>query len=120
MCIRQVKNLFVPAKIFCIIIQQKFLRYLNRRVNIATNIYYVHPISSTYIFSFQISVFARGYSGIPGSNGIPGMPGIPGAPGPQQQEGKDGAEGEGPRGMTGRKGEKKEIKGHVVIMVPLE
>ena len=62
---------------------------------------------NVHFFSFQISVFARGYSGIPGSNGIPGMPGIPGAPGPQQQEGKDGAEGEGPRGMTGRRGEKR-------------
>ena len=56
----------------------------------------------------QKSVFAQGFSGIPGSNGIPGMPGIPGAPGPQGQQGKDGAKGEpgvkGPRGMTGTRG----------------
>ncbi|CAH3148716.1 unnamed protein product [Pocillopora meandrina] len=56
------------------------------------------------------SIFARGFSGIPGSNGIPGMPGIPGAPGPQGQQGKDGAKGEpgvkGPRGMTGTRGQK--------------
>ena len=58
----------------------------------------------------QKSVFAHGFSGIPGSNGIPGMPGIPGAPGPQGQQGKDGAKGEpgvkGPRGMTGTRGQK--------------
>ncbi|PFX29261.1 collagen triple helix repeat-containing protein 1-like, partial [Stylophora pistillata] len=56
------------------------------------------------------SIFARGFSGIPGSNGIPGMPGIPGSPGLQGQQGKDGAKGEpgakGPRGMTGTRGEK--------------
>ena len=72
------------------------------------------------VFSFQISIFAQGYSGIPGSNGIPGMPGIPGAPGPQGQQGKDGAKREGPRGMTGRRGGKKEMKGYVVIMMHLE
>ena len=73
-------------------------------------------ISSTSIqlpyvlFLSQKSVFARGFSGIPGSNGIPGMPGIPGAPGPQGPQGKDGAKGEsgvkGPRGMTGTRGQK--------------
>ena len=56
-----------------------------------------------FFFLSQKSVFARGFSGIPGSNGIPGMPGVPGAPGPQGQQGKDGAKGEpgfkGPRGM---------------------
>ena len=51
-------------------------------------------------FSFQISIFARGYSGIPGSNGIPGMSEIPGAPGPQKKQGKDGDKGE--PGVKGR------------------
>ncbi|CAH3148720.1 unnamed protein product, partial [Pocillopora meandrina] len=58
----------------------------------------------------QKSVFARGFSGIPGSNGIRGMPRIPGVPRPQGQHGKDGAKGEpgfkGPRGMTGTRGQK--------------
>ena len=47
-----------------------------------------------FFFLFQKSIFAHGFSGIPGSNGIPGMPGIPGAPGPQVQGGKDGAKRE--------------------------
>ena len=61
-----------------------------------------------FFFLPQKSIFAHGFSGIPGSNGIPGMPGVPGAPGPQGQQGKDGAKGEpgvkGPRGMTGTRG----------------
>ena len=73
------------------------------------NIKYVHPITICFFVS-QKSVYAHGFSGIPGSNGIPGMPGIPGAPGPQGQQGKDGAKGEpgvkGPRGMTGTRGQK--------------
>ena len=63
-----------------------------------------------FFFLSQKSVFACGFSRIPGPNGIPGMPGIPGAPGPQGQQGKDGAKGEpgvkGPRGMTGTRGQK--------------
>ena len=68
--------------------------------------------SNYYMFHFlsQKSIFAHGFSGIPGSNGIPGMPGIPGAPGPQGQQGRDGAKGEpgvkGPRGITGTRGQK--------------
>ena len=58
-------------------------KYSNEHLVRTPNQQYVH------FFFFQISVFARGYSGIPGSNGIPGMPGIPGAPGPQQQEEKE-------------------------------
>ena len=90
-------------------ILKKLLCYFGGHVNIKE--YQVRP-SSYHMFFFlsQKSVFARGFSGIPGSNGIPGMPGIPGAPGPQGPQGKDGAKGEsgvkGPRGMTGTRGQK--------------
>ena len=56
-----------------------------------------------FFLLFQKSIFAHGFSGIPGSNGIPGMPGIPGAPGPQGQQGKEGVKGE--QGSKGEKGE---------------
>ena len=88
---------------------KKLLCYFGGQVNITgrqvcTSSYY------TFLILSQKSIFAHGFSGIPGSNGIPGMPGVPGAPGPQGQQGKDGGKGEpgvkGPRGMTGTRGQK--------------
>ena len=92
-------------------ILKKLLCYFGGHKQVNINKHQVRP-SNYYMFFFlpQKSVFACGFSGIPGSNGIPGMPGIPGAPGPQGQQGKDGAKGEpgvkGPRGMTGTRGQK--------------
>ena len=98
------RNLFVLVKIFCIIIQQKLLRY-------PINIY------SFYFPDIHLCLRIFWHSRIEWHTRNAG---IPGAPGPQGQQGKDGAKREGPRGMTGRGGDKKEMKGHVVIMVHLE
>ena len=98
------RNLFVLVKIFCIIIQQKLLRY---PINIYSFYFADIHLCSRIFWHSRIEWHTRNA-------------GIPGAPGPQGQLGKDGAKREGPRGMTGRGGEKKETKGHVVIMVHLE
>ena len=52
-CIRQVKNLFVPAKIFCIIIQQKLLpeqtsKYSNENLVRTPN----HPVHTFFFFRY--------------------------------------------------------------------